>query len=116
MRLAIAVLLLTCIGLMLVLLRMGPKRGSFDVLRAALTVRLAGTPRLRDVVLAAERLFKRDVYVLFGCVVCVAGLAPLLPPLIVGGLSIWLAAITWCAPLIATDRSGMLLPPHLRAT
>lgn len=112
---AIAALLLTGITLMLVLLRMGPRRGSFDVLRAALALRLAGAPRLRDVVLAAERLFKRDVYVLVGCIACLAGLAPLLPPLIVSGLAIWLLAIAWCAPLIAADRAGALLPPHLRA-
>lgn len=111
---AILVMLLAGIGVMLALLRLGPRKGSFDVLRAALTERLAPHARLQRLVLGAERLFKRDAYVLVACVACVIGLAPLLPPVIVGGLAIWLAAIVWCAPLIARDHDGRLLPPHLR--
>lgn len=111
---AIVMLLASGIVLMLSLLRLGPRKGSFDVLRAALTERLHRHQRLQKLVLSAERLFKRDVYVLVGCLACLAGLAPVLPPVIVGGLAVWIAAICWCAPLIATDRTGRLLPPHLR--
>lgn len=107
--------LLGCaIGTMLVLLRLGPRKGSFDVLRNALSRRLAPWPGLRETILLAERLFKRDAYALFGAVMCMAGLAWTLPPIIVGGLMAWLLAIAWCAPLIAADKQGDLLPLHLR--
>lgn len=112
---AIVALLAFGILLMSVLLRMGPRRGSFDVLRAALERRLDGRPRLQAVTLTLERMFKRDFYVLLACVVCLSGLAWTLPPVILGGLAIWIGAIIWCAPLIVADKGGELLPAHLRA-
>jgi phosphatidylglycerophosphate synthase len=112
--LACVVLLLIGIGAMTALLRLGPRRGSFDVLRAALSRKLEGRPVLQAVTLTLERLFKRDVYVLVACLGCLAQLAWVLPGMLLGGLLIWLGAISWCAPLIAADRSGELLPPHLR--
>jgi CDP-L-myo-inositol myo-inositolphosphotransferase len=111
---AITGLLALGVGAMALLLRLGPRKGSFDVLRAALARRLEHWPRLRDAVLTVERLFKRDAYVLFGCVTCLAGLAWTLPPIIIGGLAIWNLAIAWCAPLIIADKDGELLPAHLR--
>jgi phosphatidylglycerophosphate synthase len=114
LALASVALLLIGIALMTALLRLGPRRGSFDVLRAALAIRLDRKPRLQTVTLTLERLFKRDVYVLVACVACLAGLAWTLPYLLLGGLLIWLLAIAWCAPLIAGDRAGNLLPPHMR--
>lgn len=112
--LACVVLLLCGIMAMSVLVRMGPKRGSFDVLRAALTTRLEYRPALQKVTLAVERLFKRDVYVLLACCLCLTELAWVIPGLLLGGLCIWLGAIAWCAPLIAADSEGLLLPPHMR--
>ncbi|MFY7838509.1 MAG: CDP-alcohol phosphatidyltransferase family protein [Novosphingobium sp.] len=112
--LACVVLLLCGITAMTILLRLGPKRGSFDVLRAALTRRLEGRPVLQSVTLTVERLFKRDVYVLVACCFCLAGLAWVLPGMLLGGLCIWLGAVAWCAPLIAADSEGLLLPPHMR--
>lgn len=112
--LACVVLLVCGILAMGILVRMGPKRGSFDVLRAALTRRLDGRPVLQTVTLAIERLFKRDVYVLVACCFCLAGLAWVLPGMLLGGLCIWLGAVAWCAPLIAADSEGQLLPPHMR--
>lgn len=112
--LACVVLLLCGITAMSILLRLGPKRGSFDVLRAALTHRLEGRPVLQSVTLTVERLFKRDVYVLVACCFCLAGLAWVLPGMLLGGLCIWLGAVAWCAPLIAADSEGLLLPPHMR--
>ncbi|NLR69646.1 CDP-alcohol phosphatidyltransferase family protein [Novosphingobium sp. ERN07] len=112
--LACVVMLLCGITAMSILLRLGPKRGSFDVLRAALTRRLEGRPVLQSVTLAVERLFKRDVYVLVACGFCLFGLAWVLPGMLLGGLCIWLGAVAWCAPLIAADSEGLLLPPHMR--
>ncbi len=112
--LACVALLVCGIGAMSVLVRMGPKRGSFDVLRAALTNRLEGRPTLQKVTLTLERLFKRDVYVLLACCLCLSGLAWLIPGMLLGGLCIWLGAVAWCAPLIAADGEGLLLPPHMR--
>lgn len=112
--LACVVLLLCGITAMSILLRLGPKRGSFDVLRAALTHRLEGRPVLQSVTLTVERLFKRDVYVLVACGFCLFGLAWVLPGMLLGGLCIWLGAVAWCAPLIAADSEGLLLPPHMR--
>jgi hypothetical protein len=100
--------------LMTLLLRLGPRRGSFDVLRNALELRLARTPRLRRVVMTVEKMFKRDFYALFFAVLCVLGLARLLLWLALGGAVIWVLAIAWCAPLIARDKAGALLPGHLR--
>lgn len=112
--LACVVLLVCGIVAMSILVRLGPKRGSFDVLRAALTRRLEGRPVLQAVTLTLERLFKRDVYVLIACVFCLAHLAWVLPGLLLGGLLIWLGAVAWCAPLILADSEGELLPPHMR--
>lgn len=104
-----------CILLMTLLIRLGPRQGSFDVLRAALTVRLAGWPRLGALVLTAEKLFKRDFYALFAALMCVTGLAWMLPQFALGGVCIWLMAILWCAPVIVADKRGDLLPAHLKA-
>lgn len=112
--LACVVLLVCGIVAMSILVRIGPKRGSFDVLRAALERRLEGRPILQSVTLTLERLFKRDVYVLVACVFCLLGLAWVLPGMLLGGLCIWLGAVAWCAPLIAADSEGLLLPPHMR--
>ncbi|MCX7285687.1 MAG: CDP-alcohol phosphatidyltransferase family protein [Novosphingobium sp.] len=112
--LACVVLLVCGILAMTVLVRMGPKRGSFDVLRAALTTRLESRPVLQKVTLTIERLFKRDVYVLLACGLCLFGLAWLLPGMLLVGLFLWLGAVAWCAPLIAADSEGLLLPPHMR--
>lgn len=112
--LACVVLLVSGIIAMSILVRIGPKRGSFDVLRAALEQRLEGRPLLQSVTLTLERLFKRDVYVLIACVFCLLGLAWVLPAMLLGGLCIWLGAVAWCAPLIAADSDGLLLPPHMR--
>lgn len=112
--LACVVLLVCGIVAMSILVRIGPKRGSFDVLRAALERRLEGRPALQSVTLTLERLFKRDVYVLVACVFCLLGLAWVLPGMLLGGLCIWLGAVAWCAPLIAADSEGLLLPPHMR--
>lgn len=106
----------TAMAFMTILLRIGPKRGSFDVLRAALEVRLAATPRLRAVVMTAEKMFKRDFYALFFATLCLLGLAKLLLWLALGGAIIWVLAIAWCAPLIAGDQQGTLLPGHLRGS
>jgi phosphatidylglycerophosphate synthase len=105
---------ITCVAILSLLIRMGPRRGSFDVLRAALNERLAGAPRLRRVVMTAEKAFKRDVYALVMALLCLAGLAWSIPQIAVGGLGIWLLAILWCAPQIAADKTGRLLPAHLR--
>lgn len=107
---------ITCVAVLSLLIRMGPRRGSFDVLRAALNERLSGTPRLRGIVMTAEKAFKRDVYALVMALLCLAGLAWSIPQIAVGGLGIWLLAILWCAPLIAGDKTGRLLPAHLRET
>ncbi|MFM6830188.1 MAG: CDP-alcohol phosphatidyltransferase family protein [Novosphingobium sp.] len=112
--LACVVLLVCGIAAMSILVRLGPKRGSFDVMRAALTLRLDGRPVLQAVTLTLERIFKRDVYVMIACVFCLAGLAWALPGLLLGGLLIWLGAVAWCAPLILADAEGALLPPHMR--
>ncbi|TWH86180.1 CDP-alcohol phosphatidyltransferase-like enzyme [Novosphingobium taihuense] len=112
--LACVVLLVSGIIAMSILVRMGPRRGSFDVLRAALERKLDGRPVLQTVTLTLERLFKRDVYVMVACVFCLLGLAWLLPGMLLGGLCIWLGAVAWCAPLIARDSEGSLLPPHMR--
>jgi phosphatidylglycerophosphate synthase len=105
---------ITCVVLLTFLIRQGPRRGSFDVLRAALNERLAARPVLHQVVMTAEKAFKRDVYALVMALLCLAGLAWTIPQIAVGGLGIWLLAIVWCAPLIAGDTSGRLLPAHLR--
>lgn len=114
----VAVLLVSAIVVgvmaMSLLLRLGPRRGSFDVLRAALTMRLRHHPRLQGATLAFEKLFKRDFYVLLACVLCLAGLAWTVPPVMLGGAVLWLGAMAWCAPLIVADKQGALLPPHLR--
>jgi phosphatidylglycerophosphate synthase len=99
---------------MTMLLRIGPKRGSFDVLRAALEQRLSGTPRLRGAVMTVEKMFKRDFYALFFATLCLLGLARVLLWLALAGSVVWLLAIAWCAPLIARDKQGALLPSHLR--
>lgn len=112
--LACVVLLVCGIAAMSILVRLGPKRGSFDVLRAALTRRLEGRPVLQKVTLTLERLFKRDVYVMIACVFCLAHLSWVLPGMLLGGLLIWLGAVAWCAPLILADSEGELLPPHMR--
>ncbi|MDP3552030.1 MAG: CDP-alcohol phosphatidyltransferase family protein [Novosphingobium sp.] len=112
--LACVVLLVCGIVAMSILVRIGPKRGSFDVLRAALTQRLDGRPMLQTVTLTIERLFKRDVYVLVACGFCLSGLAWVLPGMLLVGLCIWLGAVAWCAPLIVADTEGLLLPPHMR--
>lgn len=112
--LACVALLVCGIAAMSVLVRMGPKRGSFDVLRAALTIRLEGRPTLQKVTLTVERLFKRDVYVLLACCLCLSGLAWMIPGMLLGGLCFWLGAVAWCAPLIVADSEGLLLPPHMR--
>ncbi|MBW8753445.1 MAG: hypothetical protein JF595_04735, partial [Sphingomonadales bacterium] len=93
----------------------GPRQGSFDVLRAALVVRLASRPRLGGMVLTGEKLFKRDFYALFAACMCMAGLAWMLPQFALGGVCIWFLAILWCAPVIIADKSGELLPAHLKA-
>jgi phosphatidylglycerophosphate synthase len=103
-----------CMVLMTLLLRLGPRQGSFDVLRAALAVRLADRKRLLATVLACEKLFKRDFYVLLAASLCVLGFARLVPQLGLAGVCIWLLAILWCSPVIITDKSGALLPSHLR--
>jgi phosphatidylglycerophosphate synthase len=100
--------------LMATLLRLGPKRGSFDVLRYALEQRLAPLPRFRSVVMTVEKMFKRDAYALFAAVLCLAGFAWAIPRVGLAGVCIWLAAIVWCAPLIARDKAGALLPAHLK--
>jgi hypothetical protein len=99
---------------MALLVRLGPRGGSFDVIPQALAVRLAAMPRLRRVVLIAEKAFKRDVYALAAALFCVFGLAWLLPRLAFFAALIWIAAIAWCAPLILRDKDGLLLPRHLR--
>lgn len=101
--------------LMATLLRLGPRRGSFDVLRNALEQRLAPLPRFRSVVMTVEKLFKRDAYALFAAVLCVSGLAWAIPRVGLAGVCIWLVAIVWCAPLIVRDKDGTLLPAHLKA-
>ncbi len=105
-----------CMLLMTLLVRLGPKRGSFDVLRAALELRLEPKPRLQKLVLLGEKIFKRDFYALFAASLCVFGVPWLVPQLGVLGVCIWLAAIIWCAPVIAADKQGELLPSHLKAT
>lgn len=112
--LACVVLLVCGIAAMSILVRLGPRRGSFDVLRAALTRRLEGRPMLQAITLTLERIFKRDVYVMIACVFCLVGLAWVLPGMLLGGLLIWLGAVAWCAPLILADAEGELLPPHMR--
>ncbi|MCW1429414.1 CDP-alcohol phosphatidyltransferase family protein [Novosphingobium sp. JCM 18896] len=112
---AMVVIAALCMSLMALLVRLGPRRGSFDVLRQALALRLASTPRLATVVLTAEKLFKRDFYALFAACLCLAGIPWLVPQLALGGICIWLAAILWCAPVIIADKSGDLLPAHLKA-
>ena len=112
---AMVVIAALCMSLMALLVRLGPRRGSFDVLRQALALRLAGTPRLAKVVLTAEKLFKRDFYALFAACLCLAGIPWLVPQLALGGICIWLAAILWCAPVIVADKGGELLPAHLKA-
>jgi phosphatidylglycerophosphate synthase len=104
----------TCMMFMTVLIRLGPRRGSFDVLRSALAVRLAPTPGLAATVLLLEKMFKRDFYALLAALLCVSGLAWLIPQLALGGVCIWLLAILWCAPVIVADKGGDLLPSHLR--
>lgn len=112
---AMAVVAAVCIALMTLLVRLGPGGGSFDVLRPALALRLARHPRLQASVLAIERLFKRDFYTLFFAVLCVAGAARLLPWFGLAGVCIWFLAILWCAPLIVGDKTGALLPEHIKA-
>lgn len=99
---------------MALLVRFGPRGGSFDVMPQALAVRLAAMPRLRRVVLIVEKGFKRDVYALAAALFCVFGFAWLLPRLAFFAALIWIAAIAWCAPLILRDKDGLLLPRHLR--
>lgn len=117
-HLAVAIALVGAIvfgvAAMSLLLRLGPQRGSFDVLRAALTVRLQRRPRLQAATLAFETLFKRDFYVLLACVLCLGGLSWAVPPIMLAGAVLWIAAMAWCAPLIVADKQGALLPPHLR--
>ena len=105
-----------CMMLMTLLVRLGPRRGSFDVLRSALAVKLADRPRLQRAVLTAEKLFKRDFYALFAGSLCFCGLAWLVPQLGIAGVFIWLLAIVWCAPEIVADKEGALLPAHLKTT
>ncbi|MEJ5976970.1 CDP-alcohol phosphatidyltransferase family protein [Novosphingobium sp. PS1R-30] len=112
---AMVVIAALCMSLMALLVRLGPRRGSFDVLRQALALRLSHTPRLAAVVLTAEKLFKRDFYALFAACLCLAGVPWLVPQLALGGICIWLAAILWCAPVIVADKGGDLLPAHLKA-
>ncbi len=104
-----------CILLMTLLVRLGPRQGSFDVLRAALALRLVARPRLAATVLTGEKLFKRDFYALFAACMCIAGLAWALPQIALVGVCIWLLAILWCAPVIVADKQGELLPAHLKA-
>lgn len=106
--------MLSSIALMTLLVRIGPQRGSFDVLRNALERRLAGRVRLQAFVLAAERMFKRDFYVMVLCLLCLTGLAWTIPGLMLAAATIWLLAILWCSPLIAGDKAGELLPAHLK--
>ena len=112
--LAMVVVAALCIAAMTLLVRAGPGKGSFDVLRAALTLRLAQRPLLGKVVLTGEKMFKRDFYALLAAVLCVSGLAWVIPQAGLVGVIIWLLAIVWCAPLIAGDKHGALLPAHLR--
>ena len=102
------------IVLMVVLTRMGPGLGSFDVLRHAMKSRLGERTWFARLVMQIETLFRRDAYVLIFASLCVAGLAWLVPPLLALGSVMWLLAIIWCAPLIVGDREGRLLPDHLR--
>jgi len=111
---ALVATIVSGVAAMSLLLRLGPRRGSFDVLRAALTIRLHDRPRLQAATLAFEKFFKRDFYVLLACVLCLSGLAWAVPTVMLGGAALWLAAMVWCAPLIVADKRGDLLPPHLR--
>ncbi len=104
-----------CMTLMTVLVRLGPKRGSFDVLRAAITMKLAHRPVLQSIVLFGEKAFKRDFYALFAALLCVSGAAWLVPQLGLLGVCIWLLAILWCAPAIIADKDGDLLPSYVKA-
>lgn len=112
----LVILAAICMMLMTLLVRLGPRRGSFDVLRSAIAVKLADRPRLRKAVLTAEKIFKRDFYALFAGSLCLSGLAWLVPQLGIAGVFIWLLAILWCAPAIVADKEGALLPAHLKAT
>jgi phosphatidylglycerophosphate synthase len=103
-----------CMALMTILVRIGPRRGSFDVLRAAMELRLVGMPRFGRLVMTIEKMFKRDFYALFFGGLCLIGQARLMLWLALAGVITWFLAILVCAPLIARDRDGKLLPAHLR--
>ena len=111
---AMAGVAVLCMVSMTLLVRLGPRHGSFDVLRPALAVRLARWPRPMAAVLVFERLFKREFYSLLAASLCVIGLAWLVPVLGLGGVCIWLLAILWCGPIIVADKAGELLPKHLK--
>lgn len=102
-------------GLMVLLLRLGPGGGSFDVLGRALRLRLAPRPRLQRLFARVETCFKRDCYALLAALLALAGQATALPWLLAAGLSVWLLAILINAPFLLNAPAGTLQPAHGRA-
>ncbi len=111
---ALAAAMLFCVLTMTLLLYLGPKGGSFDVLGRALAENFAAKPPLQRGMVWVEHFFKRDFFALFFALLALAGHVTAIPWFLAFGVAGWFAAIVYCAPLILNDREGRLLPKHLR--
>jgi phosphatidylglycerophosphate synthase len=115
MATAVVSCMATGIILMLVLLRLGPGGGSFDILPRALAIRLRNKPKLKSIVLKLEPFFKRDWYAFYCCMAGLFGIFTAIPIGMLFGVVIWLLAILYCAPVILADAHGELRPAHDKA-
>ena len=95
-----------------VLVRLGPRGGSLDVLKIAYARSMTG-PVQSALVALARNILGRDFFALAFAVIALAGGAWTIPWLIAGAAGFWLLLIAAAAPMVLRARPGGLQPEHL---
>jgi len=107
-------LVLWTIGILMlaVLIRLGPRGGSFDVLKIAYARAVTG-PVGAALVTLARNVLGRDFFALAFAVMGLVGLYWAIPWIVAAAAGLWLVLIVAAAPMLLSARPGVLQPDHL---
>lgn len=98
--------------LLAVLIRLGPRGGSFDVLKIAYARSLTG-PVGAALVTLARNVLGRDFFALAFALMGLMGLYGAIPWIVAAAAGVWLVLIAAAAPMLLSSRPGVLQPDHL---
>lgn|GEM_PF-814663 len=102
----------TGVLMLAVLIRLGPRGGSFDVLKIAYARNMTG-PVSGALAALARNVLGRDFFALAFAVMGLAGLYWAIPWIVAAAAGFWLVLIAAAAPTLLSARPGGLQPEHL---